>query len=244
MSSPKLDLEKINELVEHPELFIVGKIEKGLSWSIYLPLRLAAKRTHYIASFSTPSMSDFRRSTAATIAGTVAGVATGLLTGFGFRYEKGTEGYLAFRNCPLIGGKISDFSLKSVVAIAFPYGKKSIDGKIQAETKGFIWRNKVLTGLELNLKDENVKRSIINDTILMNNLKEYFEIIVYWSGIENVDKIRFETKDKKYNIILFTLPRFNKKYLDFLFEHGKDPRRLPELLFDISMGISEKVLTV
>ncbi|MCC6005254.1 MAG: hypothetical protein LM590_13035 [Thermofilum sp.] len=41
-----VDLDEVNELVEHPEYFLTGTLSKQLAWSIYFPLRLVAKRTN------------------------------------------------------------------------------------------------------------------------------------------------------------------------------------------------------
>jgi len=49
-----IDLNEVNELVEHPEYFLVGTLSKRLAWSIYFPLILAAKRNYYVRSLKNP----------------------------------------------------------------------------------------------------------------------------------------------------------------------------------------------
>jgi len=239
-----LDTDKVNEIIEHPEYFLVGTIGKTLAWSIYLPLRLVVKRADYINSLRIPSASDHKLSSVVSAVGTAAWVTTGLFTGISFGFEKGTSGYVTFRNCPLLRGQIADYSGYSIVAMAFPFNKNSVKGGIYANVKGLLWKNKILTGIELDLKNEEVKKSINDDKVLMHTIREFFETIIYWTGIKNVNRIRLEIKDindKKYNIIAFTIIRPERKNIDLLIEHGKDLRRIPELIFDIAKGISEKI---
>jgi hypothetical protein len=235
-----LDIQKLNELVERPEeYFLTGMIEKRIAWSDYIPLRLVAKRTDYIRSLKIPSDIDRRLSGVATTLGALSTMAIGL------GFSKGTSGYLTFRNCSLAGGQIVDFPNYSAVAIAFPYGKNYVKGKIRAKTKGLIWKSKVLTGIELDLNREEIRRSIENDDALMGLIKEFFGCQVFWLGMSGLDEIDFSIKDigeEKYNIIKFELYRPIKKQMDFLAERGVDFRRVPELIFDISEKIAQKVL--
>ncbi|MEM2144835.1 MAG: hypothetical protein QW279_05710 [Candidatus Jordarchaeaceae archaeon] len=242
-----LDVDKVDELVEHPEYFLVGTVEKRLAWSLYLPFRIVAKRADYIHSFRIPSVSDHKLSGVASAAGTAVGITTRLFTGIGFEFSKGTSGYITFRNCFLKGGQIVDFPDHSVVAMVSPFDENSVEGGIYASVKGLVWKNKVLTGIEFDLKSksEEVKRSIKDDETLISLVREFFEIIVYWTAIKNLDRIRLEIKDingKKYNITTFTLLRPTKGNIDFLREHGKDFRKIPELTFEISKNISEKMV--
>jgi len=240
-----LGISKVNELVEHPEYFLVGTVDKRLAWSMYLPLRLAAKRMEYVYSLKIPHTGDHKLSGAASAAGTITGLATALTFGIGFAYDKGTSGYITFRNCSLKGGQIIDFSDKSVVAMAFPFNENSVKGKIKANIKGFYWKNKVLTDVELDLESESehVKRSI-GDEGLMNIIQEFFNTIIYWTAFAGKE-IELEIKDiggEKYNVIKFTLLRPLKKNIELLMGR-KDIRKIPELIFDISKSISEKIVS-
>jgi hypothetical protein len=103
----------------------------------------------------------------------------------------------------------------------------------------------VLTGIELDLNREEIRRSIENDDALMGLIKEFFGCQVFWLGMSGLDEIDFSIKDigeEKYNIIKFELYRPIKKQMDFLAERGVDFRRVPELIFDISEKIAQKVL--
>jgi hypothetical protein len=242
-----LDISKVNELVEHPEYFLVGTVDKRLAWSMYLPLRLAAKRMEYVHSLKIPHTGDHKLSGAASAAGTIAGLATALTFGIGFAYDKGTSGYVAFKNCSLKRGQIIDFSDKSVVAIVFPFNENDVKGKIKANIKGFYWKNKVLTGVELDLESESehVKRSIGSDEELMSIIQEFFNTIIYWTAFAG-EEIELEIKNigmEKYSVIKFTLLRPLKKNIELLMERGKDIRKIPELIFDISKSISEKIVS-
>lgn len=240
-----LDLQKLNELVERPEAFLVGTIEKSIAWSNYIPLRLVAKRTEYINSLKIPASVDHMLSGIATSLGALSRIA------IGFGFEKGTSGYLTFRNCSLEGGQVIDFSGYSVAAMAFPYSKNYVKGEIKAKIKGWTWKSKVLTGIELNLNREEIKKSIENDSELMELIREFFGCQVFWLGMSGEPKgsqlsiINFSIKDideKKYNIAKFEIYRFNKKQMNFLVERGINFQRIPELIFDISEKIAQKVL--
>jgi hypothetical protein len=109
----------------------------------------------------------------------------------------------------------------------------------------------VLTGIELDLTREEIRRSIENDDTLMGLIKEFFGCQVFWLGISGEPKgswlsaIQLSVKDideEKYNIIKFELFRFRKREMNFLTERGIDFRRVPELIFDISEKIAQKVL--
>jgi len=233
-----LDLQKLNEFIERPEeYFLTGMIDKRIAWSIYIPLRLAVKRTEYISTLKIPSDIDHRLSGVASALGTLSRAAIGL------GFSKGTSGYFTCKNCSLTAGHIIDFPEHSVVAIAFPYSENYVEGKIRAKSKGWVWKNKVLTGVELELYNEGVKRSIENDNVLMGLIMEFFGSQVFWMGIRNFDKIVFSIKDvdgKKYNIIMFELNRLLKKGMNFLTERGIDFRKVPELIFDIAEKIAQK----
>jgi len=109
------------------------------------------------------------------------------------------------------------------------------------KTKGFYWKNKTLSSIEIELKDAKKTKVNITDEKLLSNIREFFDLIVYWSSVAGKEiKVTVEdVKGKKYNIAHFTLVRPGKKGLDFLIEQGKDVRKFPELVFDISKGIYE-----
>lgn len=44
------------------------------------------------------------------------------------------------------------------------------------------------------------------------------------------------------SVIEFSVPRFNKKQIDFHRQNNKDVEVLPEIIFDISREISEELL--
>jgi hypothetical protein len=238
-------IQKLNELVERPEeYFLIGMLGKRIAWSDYIPLRLVAKRTDYIGGFKIPRSTDHKLSGVASALGALSGMVIGL------GFEKGTSGYIVFKNCSLVGGKITDFSSYSVVAIAFPYSKNYVKGTIEAKTKGWRWKNKVLEGIELNLNREEIRRSIENDDALMGLIKEFFGIQLFWLGTaepkgSQLSEIQLSVKDtgkEKYSIIRFGLLRFHKEAMNFLTERGIDFRRIPELIFDISEKIAQKCL--
>jgi hypothetical protein len=184
-----------------------------------------------------PSDIDHKLSGAASALGTLSRTAIGL------GFSKGTSGYFTCKNCSLIAGHIIDFPEYTVMAIAFPYSENYISGKIRAKSKWWIWKNKVLTGVELNLNNEEVKKGIESDNFLMGLIKEFFGIQVFWMGVRNFDKINLSIKDvngKKYNIIMFELNRLLKKGMNFLTERGIDFRKVPELSFDIAEKIAQK----
>lgn len=236
-----LNIEKLGGLVENPEFFLTGLIDKRIAWSTYVPLRLAVKRTEYVSALKIPSSSDHKLSGVASAVGTIAKAA------IGFGFSKGTSGHFICKNCSLVAGQIVDFPDYSVLAIAFPYREKYIEGEIKAESKGWIWKNRVLTNIELNLNRKDLMDSIQRDNLLMDIIRGFFESQVFWMGImnRNFDKIAFSIKNiegRKYNIITFELMRLLKKGMDFLIEKGIDFRKIPELVFDISEKIAEKTL--
>jgi hypothetical protein len=236
-----VDLDEVNELVEHPEYFLTGTLSKQLAWSIYFPLRLVAKRNEYVQSLKIPSIADHKASGLASAAGTIAGLAAAFTLGVGFKYTKGTDGFVAFKDCPLIAAKIIDYDGYSKVHVFLPYNENSKTGEIRMKTKGFYWKNKTLSSIEIELKDAKKTKVNITDEKLLSNIREFFDLIVYWSSVAGKEiKVTVEdVKGKKYNIAHFTLVRPGKKGLDFLIEQGKDVRKIPELVFEISKGIYE-----
>jgi len=97
--------DRLENFVEDASNFLVGTLEKRIAWSAYFPLRLLVKRREYVEAIRVLSKRNHAKS------GVLTGIRIALAKTIGLGFEKGTTGYLLFKNCPLIGARIKDFSI-------------------------------------------------------------------------------------------------------------------------------------
>ena len=243
-----MQIDRLEKLVEDSSNFLVGTLGKRIAWSAYFPLRLLVKRREYVEAIRVPSKMDHAKS------GVLTGIGIALAKTIGLGFEKGTTGYLLFKNCPLVGARIKDFFDLAIIEIIFPVAEKYADGllkkgydvAIKANVKGFRFVNKRLLGTKFEIYGgKRELEDLLKNEKLRNLCEKYFSQIIYWTSLKGVGVISLTVKDfdeKRMSVIEFSVPRFNKKQIDFHRQNNKDVEVLPEIIFDISREISEELL--
>ena len=142
----------------------------------------------------------------------------------------------------------------AIIEIIFPVAeqyadgllKKGYDVAIKAKVKGFRFVNKRLLGTKFEIYGgKRELEDLLKNEKLRNLCEKYFSQIIYWTSLKGVGVISLTVKDfdeKRMSVIEFSVPRFNKKQIDFHRQNNKDVEVLPEIIFDISREISEELL--
>ena len=86
---------------------------------------------------------------------------------------------------------------------------------------------------------------MLNKEKIRNLCERYFSQIVYWTSLKGVGVISLTVKgfdERRMSVIEFSVPRLNKKQINFHRQNNKDIEVLPEIIFDISKQISEELI--
>jgi len=85
------------------------------------PFEIGCKKNEYVQSLKIPSIADHKASGLASAAGTIAGLAATFTLGVSFKYTKGTDGFITFKDCLLITAKIIDYTMMIILKCMYSF---------------------------------------------------------------------------------------------------------------------------